>query len=798
MAVAAALAAALALTTTACQRVPLLAPSGSSITLTSSTTVLAINGTTDLIAQVLESAGTPPHTGTRVSFTTTLGTVQPSEADTDISGRVIVRFLAGTASGTATITAFSGGAGGAAPTATGGAASTPTTPANTVKIAIGAAAVAGVFVSALPTTVSNLGGPSTITANVRDTNGNALPGVPVAFTTDNGSLSAAVAVTDQNGNAQTVLTTSKVSKVTATAGVGSGTGTTATAGQTGTVTINVNVVATISVGAPSPTSPSVGQSVTFPFTYVTDANSSSVQSVTVDFGDGSRATTYPGKPPSVTHSYAAIGSYSIRATLLDALGDTSTASGSVNIAALGSVTVGAPSPSAPTVGQAVTFPLTFSATGGSPIQRLTVDFGDNSVEASYTGAPGSVSHTYTSAGTFAIRVTAFDSFGNTSTGGASVTVGPLAPVAVGAPSPASPTVGQAVTFPVTYSTSGGSPIQRLSVDYGDGSAAVPYSGTPGSISHTYTFVGTFAVRVTAFDGFGNQSVSGASVTVGSLTSPTVGAPSPSSPSVGQAVTFPVTYASSGSSSIQRVSAEFGDGASSNYTGAPSSVSHTYSSSGTFSVRVTAFDAYGNSATGGTSVLIAARPQPVVSINAPSITPTAGTDTTFTVSVSPAAGSGTNIVDVTIDFGEPGVGPTGLGPLTGTNIPIHHTYNTANTFRVVLTATDSNGGRGTATTIVFVQAATPLGVTLNASATIGAVTTVETFTATVTGLGNAVVLSYLWEFGNGDSPQTTTTNQITHAYAHGTGTNPPSYTVKVTVTTSAATNNTASNTTVITP
>jgi hypothetical protein len=86
----------------------------------------------------------------------------------------------------------------------------------------------------------------------------------------------------------------------------------------------------------------------------------------------------------------------------------------------------------------------------------------------------------------------------------------------------------------------------------------------------------------------------------------------------------------------------------------------------------------------------------------------------------------------------------------------------------------------------------LGVTLNASATIGTVTTIETFTATVTGLGNAVVLSYLWEFGNGDPPTTTTTNQTTHPYAHGSGT----FTAKVTITTSSG--GTASGTTVITP
>src|SRR5205823_1272766 len=111
----------------ACQRVPLLAPSGSSIILNASTTVLPLNGTTTIVAQVLEPAGTPPHSGTHVTFTTSLGTIRPEEAETDISGRVTVTFNAGLQSGTATITAISGGAS----VGTNGA----------LKIAIGAAAV---------------------------------------------------------------------------------------------------------------------------------------------------------------------------------------------------------------------------------------------------------------------------------------------------------------------------------------------------------------------------------------------------------------------------------------------------------------------------------------------------------------------------------------------------------------------------------------------------------------------------------------------------------------------------------
>src|SRR5436190_16169477 len=104
------LAAALSVVTVSCEKVPLLAPSGSSIQLISSTNVLPVNGTTEITAQLIEPAGTPPHSGTVVTFTTSLGTFQPATASTDVTGRASVTFLAGTQSGTANITALSGGA----------------------------------------------------------------------------------------------------------------------------------------------------------------------------------------------------------------------------------------------------------------------------------------------------------------------------------------------------------------------------------------------------------------------------------------------------------------------------------------------------------------------------------------------------------------------------------------------------------------------------------------------------------------------------------------------------------------
>src|SRR6478609_6924362 len=90
-----------------CEKVPLLAPTGSTITLTSASSVISTNGTAEINAQVIEAAGTPPHPGTHVTFTTTLGTLQPPDATTDINGRATVTFRPGNSNGNAVITASS-------------------------------------------------------------------------------------------------------------------------------------------------------------------------------------------------------------------------------------------------------------------------------------------------------------------------------------------------------------------------------------------------------------------------------------------------------------------------------------------------------------------------------------------------------------------------------------------------------------------------------------------------------------------------------------------------------------------
>ena len=280
----------LALAGASCQKVPLLAPSGSTITLTASATTLPVNGTTALVAQVVEAAGTVPHSGTRVTFTTNLGTIQPDAANTDTNGQARVTFNAGTASGTATITATSGGVGGTTTTTTG--TTTSSSSSNTVKIAIGAAAVGRVGVTASPATVPAVGGASTITANVLDTNGSPLASVAVSFSTTAGSLSSALVNTDANGVATAILHTATQAVVTASVGAaaagggtGTGTGGSTSGTSSGTVTVGINAAPTLVITPPA--SPTAGLPASFTFAVTAAAtNGTAIRDVTVSWGDG--------------------------------------------------------------------------------------------------------------------------------------------------------------------------------------------------------------------------------------------------------------------------------------------------------------------------------------------------------------------------------------------------------------------------------------------------------------------------------------------------------------------------------
>ncbi len=372
----------LTLLSAACDKVPLLAPTGSSIFLSVNTNRLAVNGTADITATVIESAGTPPQNGTLVTFSASLGTIEPRDARTD-GGRVSVRFTAGAQSGTARINAISGGA----------------QAEEVLEIQVGGAAVAGVSLRAEPGSVPNTGGTVTIVAAVRDDVGNRLAGIPVSFSSDGGQLSTGQATTDANGEARVTINTNRDTIITVTA-----------AGQTGTLTVRA-IAAPAVVIATTTTDPQAGVPVNFTVTPQAATNGNALRDVVIDFGDGTTTLNLgaiAGATP-VSHTYARAGTYTVTATSTDSQGLAGRSSIVISVserAAL-SVTLTA-NPQIVSISNVAQQGLVnFSATsggglgGGANIQFVDWDFGDG------TGTRNTSltnSHRYTAPGTYVASV----------------------------------------------------------------------------------------------------------------------------------------------------------------------------------------------------------------------------------------------------------------------------------------------------------------------------------------------------------------------------------------------------------
>ena len=358
------------LSTYGCDKVPLLAPGQSTITLSTSDVIVQANGVTEVRATVLESSGTPVQNGTTVTFSTNLGALTPNNART-LNGVATAQFRGNGQSGKATLRAISGSA-----------------TSDPLEISVGAAAATRVSLTALPSSVPSSGGTTTLTALVADASGNPIGNVPVTFTTTAGSFTAQVVNTDGTGRASTVLATSREATVTATAG-----GTTSSG-----LTISVSVRPTVSIAVASGTTPTKGGITTLSVTVNTATTGGApLQSVLVNYGDGSSDELGAvSGTVTVQHIYFDDGSFSPSVTATDSSGATATAS-TVIIVQPVLVSISTTPQTTPRL-----YNFTANVTAGVTVASYNWTFGDGSSDTT-TGAV--TSHLYAAAGTKEVTVT---------------------------------------------------------------------------------------------------------------------------------------------------------------------------------------------------------------------------------------------------------------------------------------------------------------------------------------------------------------------------------------------------------
>jgi PKD repeat protein len=271
--------------------------------------------------------------------------------------------------------------------------------------------------------------------------------------------------------------------------------------------------------------------------------------------------------------------------------------GTVTVAvntAPGAVTIAA-SPTAPTTGQPVAISVT-AASGASPVQRIQIDFGDGA-STTVTGSSGGASHVYAQAGTYVVRATAFDLFGDSGSSTTAVmVVARLLAVTISSGT-ANPAPGSATAFTIAATPTSGNQITSISIDFGDGTPRTQLSGNASSVQHVFAAGGTYTVTADATDSAGATGSGSTVIVVGNATAANFTV-QPSTGVVGQPITFDGSSSPS-SSGIASYSWTFGDSTS----GSGVVIAHTYTTAGSFTVTLTVVDNAGRSASTSKVVIV---------------------------------------------------------------------------------------------------------------------------------------------------------------------------------------------------
>jgi uncharacterized repeat protein (TIGR02543 family) len=451
----------------------------------------------------------------------------------------------------------------------------------------------------------------------------------------------------------------------------------------------------------SPSDPGVGTTVFFT-DWSTDSDGS-VVAWTWTFGDGDSSSAR-----SPTHQYAAAGTFVVGLTVTDDDDATNYVGHSVPVSATAPANL-APtaaftySPLNPMVGDIVSFTDASTDSDGS-VSAWSWNFGDSG-----TSLLQNPTHSYSSAGTYAVRlmVTDDDGASNYVERSVIVTATPptnLAPTAAFTFSPSDPGVGTTVSFTEWSSDSDGS-IVAWSWTFGDGDTSTARNPT-----HSYASANTYAVRLTVIDDDGASNYVERSVIV-TATPPTNLAPtaaftfSPPNPAVGDTVTF-TDVSTDSDGSVVGWAWTFGDGG----TSTAQNPTHTYSSAATYVVGLTVTDDDGATSYFGHSVPVSAAspvnvaPTAAFTFSPPN--PAVGDTVSFTDGSTDSDGS---VVAWTWDFGD--------GSTSALQNPTHP-YGSSGTYPVELTVTDDDGATNYIEHNVPVSATpgSPVSITINSNPT----------------------------------------------------------------------------------
>ena len=153
-----------------------------------------------------------------------------------------------------------------------------------------------------------------------------------------------------------------------------------------------------------------------------DPGADAVQTVTVDWGDGTAGTFAAGEP--LVHGYAGGGTYTVAVTVTDEDGTFAAAPLTVTVGSLDPVIESFAGTGLTVRGREASFAGVVADPGAFAGLTATLDWGDGATETAAVAADGSfaLSHAYAAAGDYAVTLTVADGAGGTATATAEVAV----------------------------------------------------------------------------------------------------------------------------------------------------------------------------------------------------------------------------------------------------------------------------------------------------------------------------------------------------------------------------------------
>ncbi len=422
-----------------------------------------------------------------------------------------------------------------------------------------------------------------------------------------------------------------------------------------------------------------------------------VWSATVDYDDGAgpQPLTLNGdKTFALNHTYADAGDYTVTVTVSDDDGGQGSDTVTVTVEATPNtppiVEVGEDA----TIDEGDTFVQNGSFTDPDvdDTWSATVDYGDGSgvqpLALDSAAQTFLLSHTYADNNVYTVTVTVNDNAGGSGSDTLQVTVLNVAPTVDAGPDQIS-NEGDLVNFSGSFTDPGTLDTHTIAWDFGDG------NGTVGTLtpSHTYAEDGVYTVTLTVTDDDGGIGSDTLTVTVNNV-APAVDAGPDQTSNEGDLVGFSGSFSDPGVLDTHTIAWDFGDG--SNATGSLTP-SHTYADNGEYTVTLTVTDDDGGV---GSDTL-------TVTVNNVAPVVDAGPDATVQlgdgfISSGSFSDPGADTWTATVDYGE-GDGPQALALNPDRTFDLDHTYADDGIYTVTVAVTDDDGGVGSDTATVTVEA-----------------------------------------------------------------------------------------------